>query len=98
MKKGKKYEDFVYKIFSDFFKEFSLKQNDKIKGNKSGLNREIDVSIRGKVDNVDLLFIVQAKEYKRTVTFSLDSCAFFPTLTFASNQTASQWQTAKLKT
>ncbi len=64
MKKGKEYEDFVYKIFSEYFKGFSLIQNDKIRGNESGLLREIDISIRGKVDNVELLFLVQAKDYK----------------------------------
>lgn len=64
MKEGKEYEDFVYKIFSEFFKDFLLKQNDRIIGNQSGRLREIDVSIRGKVDNTDLLFVVQAKDYK----------------------------------
>ncbi|KKQ34863.1 MAG: hypothetical protein US50_C0034G0004 [Candidatus Nomurabacteria bacterium GW2011_GWB1_37_5] len=64
MKQGKEYEDFVYKIFSEFFKNFSLTQNDRIIGMESGLLREIDVSIRGKIDNINLLFVVQAKDYK----------------------------------
>lgn len=64
MKEGKEYEDFVYKIFSEFFKDFLLKQNDRIKGTESGRLREIDISIRGKIDGVDLLYVVQAKDYK----------------------------------
>lgn len=63
MKPGKEYENFVFRIFSEYFREFSLKQNEKIIGNESGILREIDISIRGKVEDVDLLFIVQAKDY-----------------------------------
>lgn len=62
MKEGKEYESFVYKIFSEFFKNFILKQNDRIRGTESGRLREIDISIRGTIDGTDLLYIVQAKD------------------------------------
>lgn len=64
MKEGKEYEDFVYKIFSEYFKGFTLKQNDRIKGNESGRLREIDISIRGTIANEKILMVVQAKDYK----------------------------------
>jgi hypothetical protein len=65
MKKGKEYENFVFKIFSEFFKDFLLIQNEKIKGNESGQLREIDISMRTKIEGTDLLFIVQAKDYEK---------------------------------
>lgn len=63
MKKGREYEDFIFKIFSEYFKGFKLTQNDKILGIESGIQREIDVSIRGNIEGQDVLFVVQAKDY-----------------------------------
>lgn len=61
MKKGKEYENFVFKIFSEFFKGFDVKADDYIMGNQSGIKRQIDVSIRGKLGNSEVFYIVQAK-------------------------------------
>jgi hypothetical protein len=63
MKKGKEYEDFVFKIFSEYFKGFDLKQNDKIIGNESKIFREIDISIWGEIEGQKILYIVQAKDF-----------------------------------
>ena len=65
MKKGAEYEEFVFKIFSEFYRGFTLTLNDRILGNQSGIRREIDISMRGQVDGVELLYLVQAKDHKR---------------------------------
>jgi hypothetical protein len=64
MKSGKEYEVFVYEKFKSFFKDFEVIQNDKIIGKESGINREIDISISGEVNNIELLYLVQCKDYK----------------------------------
>lgn len=65
MKPGKEYEKFVYDKFKNFFLNFELIMNDKILGKESGIKREIDISIKGKIDNIELLYIVQCKDHKK---------------------------------
>lgn len=65
MKAGKEYEIFIYDKLKKFFDGFDLKLNDKIIGLESGIKREIDISIRGKTSDVDLLYIVQCKDHSK---------------------------------
>lgn len=65
MKKGIQYELFVYEKFKSFFKDFSVTHNDKILGNESKMKRQIDVSIKGTINQIDLLYVVQCKDYTR---------------------------------
>lgn len=59
---GKAYERFVYDKFRRLFKDCTVTLNDKILGRESGLEREIDVSIRATVGSSRLLYIVQCKD------------------------------------
>jgi hypothetical protein len=61
---GEEYEKFVYEKLKRFFPDFEVTHDDQIEGKQSGLHRQIDISIRGKVRNIDLLYIVQCKDYK----------------------------------
>lgn len=65
MKAGKEYEIFVYDKFKSFFSNFELVMNDRILGKESAIKREIDISIKGKIENIDLLYIVQCKDHKK---------------------------------
>lgn len=65
MKAGKEYEMFVFEKFKDFFNGFELTLNDRIIGNQSDIKREIDISIKGKINDVDLLYLVQCKDHNK---------------------------------
>lgn len=64
MKQGKEYEIFIYEKFKDFFADFTVTLNDKILGKQSNIKREIDVSVKGNVNGIDLLYLVQCKDFK----------------------------------
>jgi hypothetical protein len=61
-KKGSTYEQFVYEKFRRLFVDSVVTLNDKILGNESGLEREIDVSVRIPVRDTQVLYIVQCKD------------------------------------
>lgn len=63
MKQGKEYEIFVYEKFKDFFVDFTVTLNDKIIGKQSNIKREIDVSVKGNINGIDLLYLVQCKDF-----------------------------------
>lgn len=63
MKKGSEFEELVAEIYKQLSPQAEIKLNDKIQGFNSGIRREIDVSIRQKVANHEILIIVQAKDY-----------------------------------
>ena len=65
--KGSEYEQFVFKKFERLFTDGNVTKNDHIRGHISGLNREIDVSVRQIVDDVNLLYIAQCKDWKTPV-------------------------------
>lgn len=67
MKPGAEYEKFIFERLSSFFKGCTLNLNDKIIGNESGILREIDISIRTPVYNINILYIVQCKDWKTKV-------------------------------
>lgn len=68
MKSGKEYEIFVYEKFRIYFQSYNVTFDDKIPGNESKLQRQIDISIKGKIDNIDFLYIVQCKDFKKPAT------------------------------
>ena len=65
MKAGKEYEEFIYEKFKSFFVGFNVTANDRILGKQSNIKREIDVSVRGKINDIDLLYIVQCKDHSK---------------------------------
>jgi bacillopeptidase F (M6 metalloprotease family) len=65
MKNGEEYELFVFEKFKSLFKQFDVTYNDKIEGKESKLQRQIDISIRGKIGDTDLLYLVQCKDHSR---------------------------------
>jgi len=71
MKPGKEYELFVYEKFKDLYKDFIVILNDKIVGRQSNIKREIDVSIKGKVRDIDLLYVIQCKNHSRPANVNI---------------------------
>lgn len=65
--KGSEYEQFVFEKFERLFADGIVTKNDHICGHLSGLNREIDVSVRQFVDDISLLYIAQCKDWKTPV-------------------------------
>lgn len=66
MKKGKEFEILVESIYRQLDNNSIITRNDKIQGYNSGLMREIDLSIRNRVGNHEILVIIQAKDYLKT--------------------------------
>ena len=65
--KGSEYEQFVFEKFERLFADGIVTKNDHISGHLSGLNREIDVSVRLVASDVKLLYIAQCKDWKTPV-------------------------------
>jgi hypothetical protein len=61
---GKPFEDLIYKIYKELEPYASIKKNDRIKGWESGIDREIDISIRKDFGGHEILMIIQAKDHK----------------------------------
>ncbi|MFT3705767.1 MAG: restriction endonuclease [Agriterribacter sp.] len=61
----KHYEYVVGKIYGELAPYADVRVNDKILGRDSGIERQIDVSVRSKIANHELLMIIQVKDYKR---------------------------------
>jgi hypothetical protein len=61
-RKGGEYEQFVYEKFKRLFVGGVVTPNDKIMGHESGLEREIDISVRFTVEDQEVLYIVQCKD------------------------------------
>ncbi len=57
----KSFEEFVARIYKEIDPNAEVSHNQEVEG------RQIDVTIRKKVVGIDLLFIIQAKWYKRPV-------------------------------
>jgi len=67
MKPGARYERFVFEKLQRLYPEAVVKLNDHIRGAMSGLLREIDVSIRITLQDTQLLYIVQCKDWSSRV-------------------------------
>lgn len=63
MKAGAEYERFVYDRLRRFFADGVVRLNDRITGRESGLAREIDVSVRLSCEGLEVLYIVQCKDW-----------------------------------
>jgi hypothetical protein len=67
VKPGAEYERFVYERMRRFFPDAQVKLNDRIVGRHSGIEREIDVSIRLVEQDQELLYIIQCKDWASRV-------------------------------
>ena len=67
MKPGARYERFVFEKLQRLYPEAAVRLNDRIPGTMSGLLREIDVSIRIPLQDTQLLYIVQCKDWSNPV-------------------------------
>ncbi|MFD2935466.1 restriction endonuclease [Spirosoma flavum] len=65
MAPGKEYEKFVYDKMKMFFPDFQVTLDEKIVGKISGISRQIDVTIRGKIKGIEILYLVQCKDKTR---------------------------------
>src|SRR6266481_8700672 len=61
-RKGSTYEKFVYEKLRNLFPNSTVTRNDRIPGRQSGIEREIDVSIKTDLDGNEMLYIVQCKD------------------------------------
>ncbi|WP_083326053.1 restriction endonuclease [Hymenobacter coccineus] len=68
---GKPYEELIYKIYQELEPRADTRINDKIAGIESGINREIDISIRHKIGGHEILIIVQAKDHKKAADINI---------------------------
>jgi Restriction endonuclease len=62
---GREYEQFVYDKLRRLFVDSRVTPNDKIMGIESGIEREIDISIKTAVGAEELLYIVQCKDRRK---------------------------------
>ena len=67
MKKWQKFEELAADIQSKLSPESTVIHNDKIRGNITGTIRQIDISIRTKVGQFEMLIIIDCKDYKKPV-------------------------------
>lgn len=66
-KKWEKFEQLVEKIQKDLAGTATVTRNDKIEGKNSGTKRQIDVSVRQKVGQFELLVAIECKDLARPV-------------------------------
>ena len=64
------YEKLAARIYSELEPYAQVRHNDRIEGVNSGRKRQIEVSIRAIVADIDLLIVVQAKNYTRPAGIS----------------------------
>ncbi|MFD1770852.1 restriction endonuclease [Sphingobacterium suaedae] len=63
MKKGKQYELLIERLYNQIASNAIVTQNDSIYGSDSGDYRQIDVSIRYKIADIDHLIAIEVKDY-----------------------------------
>jgi len=63
---GIDYEKLIHKIYTELEPNADVRFNDKILG-RSGIERQIDVSIRTKIAGHDILIIIQAKDHSTPI-------------------------------
>src|SRR5215831_1699502 len=63
----KRFEKLVARMYSTLSAEARVKYDDRIVGRMSGIERQIDVSLRTSVPGSDLLLIVQCRDYNRAL-------------------------------
>lgn len=65
--KWKRFEKLVAKVQKDLAPKATVTHNDKIAGKDSGKERQIDVSVKVRTGQYDLLIIISCKDYKEPV-------------------------------
>lgn len=60
---GKYYEETVHRIYNSLAMHADVRMNDKIIGRDTGIERQIDVSVREKIASHEILIIIQVKDY-----------------------------------
>ena len=65
--KWKRFEKIVAKIQKDFSPNATVTHNDKIVGRRSGVERQIDITIRQSIGQFDLLIVIECKDNKRPI-------------------------------
>lgn len=65
VKLGKEFEQLAAKISKELLPDAEVKWNDHIYGHNSEKNRQIDVSIRAKLDEHEILTIIQCKDWSK---------------------------------
>jgi len=63
--KWKRFEELVAKIQADLAGDAVVTHNDRIMGRRSGVLRQIDVSIKSRVGQFHLLIVMDCKDYQR---------------------------------
>lgn len=61
---GRFYEETVFRIYNSLEPYADVRINDKIVGRDTGVERQIDVSIRAKIADHEILIIIQVKDHK----------------------------------
>ncbi|MBS1663653.1 MAG: restriction endonuclease [Bacteroidetes bacterium] len=62
---GKPFEDLIFNIYKELEPHATIKKNDRIKGIESGIEREIDISLKRDFGGHEILMIIQAKDHKK---------------------------------
>lgn len=71
MKKGKEYELLIERIYKELQGDAEIKQDDFILGKESGTKRQLDLTIRHKIAETEILIIVQAKDWKHKADITI---------------------------
>lgn len=66
-KKWRRFEDLVAQIQRDLAPSANVEQNVKMLGRRSGSMRQLDVIVRNKVGQYELLIVIECKDHKRAV-------------------------------
>ena len=62
---GKFYEGTIFKIYKELEPHADVRINDMLEGRDTGIKRQIDVSVRAKIADHDILIIIQAKDHNK---------------------------------
>lgn len=65
--KWKRFEDLVASIQRQLAPSATVAQNEKIRGRRTGRLRDIDISVRQKVGQYDILIAIDCKDYRRKI-------------------------------
>lgn len=61
---GRFYEESIHRIYTSLAPHADVRINDKIIGRDTGIERQIDVSVRATIADHEILMIIQAKDHK----------------------------------
>lgn len=67
----KEYESQIYLKYKSYFPHCTVRYDDKVKGQFSKVNRQIDVSIRTKIDEFEIFGVVECKHFSKKINVKL---------------------------